>query len=64
MTVLIAVGKKEHLVDPEGTIASALCSIDLMPDTFLFFIDEKPVPMDTILEDGMNIKAIKVASGG
>jgi Sulfur transfer protein involved in thiamine biosynthesis len=64
MTVLIVIGKKEHCMDSGGTIASTLCSMDLMPDTFLFFVNEKPVPMDTILEDGMTVKAIKVASGG
>ena len=64
MAVLIIIGKEEYNVGSEGTIASALRSMDRMPDTFLFFVDERPVPMDTPLEDGMTIKAIKVASGG
>jgi len=64
MTVLIIIGKEECRIDHSGTIASALCSMDRMPDTFLFFVDEIPVPMDTPLKDGMVIKAIKVASGG
>ena len=36
----------------------------VIPDAYLFLVNGKPVPMDTPIEDGMNIRAIKVASGG
>lgn len=64
MTTTIVIGKDAKTVPTNGTIESAIRSLDLKPDAFLYLVDGKPTPMDTPITDGMNIKAIKVASGG
>ena len=46
------------------TIEALMRRSGIIPDAFLFLINGKPVPMDMPIEDGMNIRAIKVASGG
>ena len=46
------------------TIESLMRRSGAVPDAFLFLINGKPVPMDTPITDGMNVRAIKVASGG
>ena len=51
-------------MDAEGTVGEAFGSMGLLPNAFLFLVGGTPVPSDTPLEDGMVIRAIKVASGG
>ncbi len=36
----------------------------MLPDAYLYIMDGRPIPMDTKVEDSMQIRAIKVASGG
>jgi len=64
MVVTFLINGKEQRIDPVGTIYSAVTSMGLMPETFVFLIDGTPVPMDTPLTDGITVKSIKVASGG
>lgn len=64
MTAVISIGKDVFEVRSEGTIQSAMVALDRMPDSFLFLLDGRPVPMDTPIRDGMSVKAVKVASGG
>ncbi|MDR1955173.1 MAG: hypothetical protein LBP82_04405 [Candidatus Methanoplasma sp.] len=54
----------EHDIACGVTIADAVRSLGLAPDTFIFMKDGRPVPMDTTIADGFFIKAVKVASGG
>lgn len=50
---------------PSGTLISeAARKAGILPDAYLFLISGVPVPMDTPIEDGQTVKAIKVASGG
>ena len=46
------------------TIEALMRRSGAVPDAFLFLNNGKPVPMDTPITDGMNVRAIKVASGG
>lgn len=57
---------KDRIIDAETgqTIESAMRSAGLVPDAFLYLVDGRPVPMDTAITDGMNVQAVKVASGG
>ncbi len=64
MSAKISMYGKDTLVDAEGTVGEAFGSMGLLPNTFLFLVGGTPVPSDTPLEDGMVIRAIKVASGG
>jgi len=64
MAVKVIILNKEHEVESGKTICDAVRSIGHMPDAFIFIVNGRPVPMDTLTADGMVIKAVKVASGG
>jgi len=64
MVSVILIGKDRFEVPSEGTIGSAILSLDRFPDAFLFLVNGVPVPMDTPIMDDIIIKAVKVASGG
>jgi len=64
MGAVIVINKKEHNVASGITICDAVRSIGIAPDTFIFMMEGRPVPMDTQIADGVLIKSIKVASGG
>jgi len=64
MGAIIAIGSKEHCVAVGLTICDAVRELGFAPDTFIFMIGGRPVPMDTPIEDGVFIKAVRVASGG
>lgn len=50
---------------PAGTtIESAVVSEGLHPDSYLYLIDGKPVPMDTEVPEDAEVRAVRVASGG
>ncbi len=46
------------------TIEAAMRRNGYVPDAFLYVVDGRPVPMDSPIEDGMAVRAMKVASGG
>jgi hypothetical protein len=50
--------------DAEGTIESFVLSQKKNPDSYLFLIGSVPVPMDITPDNGTNVDAIRVASGG
>lgn len=54
----------KECIEAKGTIESAVISAGKNPDSFLFLINSKPVPMDLILQEDMIVEAIRVASGG
>ena len=64
MSTTLIISGKEHQVQPGLTIEETVRSTGALPDAFLFLVDGRPVPMDTPMEDGMTVKAVKVASGG
>ena len=50
---------------PSGmTIEQAISENGLHPDSYLYLIDGKPVPMDTVIGEETFVKAMRVASGG
>lgn len=64
MACKITVSGKTMEVQAGTRIMDAVREAEVVPDAYLFLIDGRPVPMDTPLEDGQSVKAIKVASGG
>ena len=46
------------------TIEQVISENGLHPDSYLYVIDGKPVPMDTVIQDTTVVKAMRVASGG
>ena len=64
MAAELIFGTEKLVVDPGVTIEHAMISAGKHPDAFLFLLDGKPVPMTTVLHDGIRIEALRVASGG
>ncbi|MDR0523558.1 MAG: (2Fe-2S)-binding protein [Candidatus Methanoplasma sp.] len=64
MSATIMLGGRAVEARPGETIASAMRSAGMIADAFLFLMDGRPVPMDTVLAEGASVKALKVASGG
>ena len=61
MVSLLIQGKTEQVLEGE-TIEVAVRRIGLHPDSYIYVVAGRPVPMDTVpLED---VKLLKVASGG
>jgi len=61
---IIQVSGRELQADPGRTIAEIVSDNGLHPDSYLYLIDGKPVPMDTILAEDTVVRAVRVASGG
>ena len=64
MAAVIIFGKERVTVSSCVTIEMSVSASGKFPDTYLYIIDGKPVPMTTIIEDGAEIEAIRIASGG
>lgn len=54
-------GKREPIVDGE-TIENGMRRLGMHPDSYLYVISGRPVPMDTVPHE--DVKVLKVASGG
>lgn len=63
MGMIIIMGK-EIQVGSGITIEQAILDNGYHSDSFLYMIDGRPVPMDTVIGDPAVVKAIRVASGG
>lgn len=61
---MIQLSGHEYQVGAGMTIQQAVSGLGFHPDSYLYLIEGKPVPMDTDITDSMVIRAIKVASGG
>ena len=61
---IILISGKELQFQPGATIESVVSGNGFHPDSFLYLIDGKPVPMDTALSEETVVKALRVASGG
>jgi sulfur carrier protein len=64
MAARIIIGKEVLDIAAEITIEEAMISHGKHPDAFLFLINGRPVPMTLLLEDGISVEALRVASGG
>lgn len=54
-------GRKEPIECGE-TIEAGMRRLGMHPDSYLFVVDGRPVPMDTVPHE--DVKVLKVASGG
>ena len=61
---MIVLSGKEIQAGSGTTIQQAISANGYHPDAYLYLIDGKPVPMDTVITDDMMVKAVRVASGG
>lgn len=63
---LLPSGKKSAVVElPKGATAEeAIRKLDLYPDAWIPVRNNTPVPLDTPLKDGEEMKLIAVVSGG
>lgn len=61
MPVLMIQGRSETVLEGE-TIEVAVRRLGLHPDSYLFVVAGRPVPMDAVPEG--DVKALRVASGG
>ena len=66
MKVTITQDGEETLLDlaAGSTILDALSEMEIPPDIVLTFMGGKPVPIDTLLQDGDVVKLLVVVSGG
>ncbi len=49
---------------PGVSIEDAVRNAGYTPDSFIFLIGGRPVPMDSVPPEGSNVTALRVASGG
>jgi sulfur carrier protein ThiS len=62
---LVNDNKKEELdVADNSTPFDALKMLEIAPDTVIVTKNDKPIPIDSILEAGDDIAIIRVVSGG
>lgn len=64
MTVKFLIGNDVFEVKAEGTIAEAVNSLEFRSNAYLYLVNSVPVPSDTPLEKNMEVKTLRVASGG
>jgi len=63
MPKLIVSGEM-YIVASGETIEEAVSKEGMHPDSYLYMMDGKPVPMDTVLTEESEVKVLRVASGG
>jgi len=57
--------KKERIkIEEHTSILKILEKFNIKPDTCLTLINNKPIPVDTIIQDGQTLILIEVTSGG
>ncbi|MBR4203196.1 MAG: MoaD/ThiS family protein [Candidatus Methanomethylophilaceae archaeon] len=61
---MIQISGQEHQVAEGKTVQQAVSDLGFHPDSFLYLVDGRPVPMDTVIADSMTVRAMRVASGG
>ncbi|MDD1747919.1 MAG: MoaD/ThiS family protein [Methanomassiliicoccales archaeon] len=66
ITVIVQLSGKAHerTLSDGSTVEDLLAQFNLHPDAYIVTKGSKPVPITRRLEDGDNLKLIKVASGG
>jgi len=64
MMASITIGTEKVSVKHGVTIEKAMISLGKHPDAFLFFLNGRPIPMTTVLENDMTVETLRVASGG
>ena len=57
--------KKEQIkIEEDASILKILEKFNIKPDTCLTLINNKPIPVDTIIQDGQTLILVEVTSGG
>lgn len=51
-------------VQISGTILDTVMELNKNPDSYLYMIGNRPVPVDSVPMNGQTVNAIRVASGG
>ncbi len=64
MSATVTVQGKVLDAEKGETVEAVMRRNGYVPDAFLYVVDGRPVPMDKPVEDGMAVRAMKVASGG
>ena len=64
MTSVMIFDKERVTVDSGITIEKAVSASGRFSDTYIYVINGTPVPMTTVIENDVEIKAIRIASGG
>jgi sulfur carrier protein len=64
MTATLTIDCGTNDVECGTTVEAAVRASGKNPDAYIFLVSGTPVPMDTPIEDGMAVKAVRVASGG
>ena len=63
MTIMSIRGAVHEI--PAGiTLAEAAAACGIRPDAYIFLVDGKPVPMDVLVPEEGEVRAVRVASGG
>ena len=55
---------REINVEPGSTVEYLLKKIKLKPDTLIVMSNNKPIPIDDVLNNNQELTIIQVASGG
>ena len=55
---------KKINLETGSTVEYLLKKIKLKPDTLIVMSNNKPIPLDDVLNDGQELTIIQVASGG
>ena len=61
---MIQISGQEHQVAEGKTVQQVVSDLGFHPDSYLYLVDGRPVPMDTVITDSMTVRAMRVASGG
>ena len=61
---MIQISGQEYQVAEGKTVQQAVSDLGFHPDSYLYLVDGRPVPMDTVITDRMTVRAMRVASGG
>lgn len=66
MQAVIILGDTRHRLDlePGTTLEAAFRTLGGLPDTHLFLRGKTPVPMTAPMQEGDEIVALRIASGG
>jgi len=64
MGARIIFGKDSVEVSAGITVEKAVSSAGKLPDTYLYLLNGRPIPMTSTLDDGDVVEAVRIASGG
>ena len=64
MVALIVFGKESFDVSIGITVEKAVSYLGGLPDTYIYLLKGRPIPMTSLVNDGDLIEAVRIASGG